>query len=53
MMDKKSILLAEDDENLGTLLENYLKVKGFEVTLYSDGKKAMEGFSTGHFRSAL
>ena len=48
-MDKKSILLAEDDENLGTLLENYLKVKGFEVTLYGDGKKALEGFSTGHF----
>jgi DNA-binding response OmpR family regulator len=48
-MDKKSILLAEDDENLGTLLENYLRVKGFEVSLYGDGKKALEGFSTGHF----
>ena len=38
------ILLAEDDENLGEMLKNYLMVKSFETDLYEDGEKALDGF---------
>src|SRR6056297_391166 len=45
-MDDKSIkiLLAEDDENLGTLLKEYLIAKGFKTDLYINGELALEGF---------
>jgi DNA-binding response OmpR family regulator len=39
------ILLAEDDDNLGLLLQTYLKSKGFEVDLVRDGKSAFERFN--------
>jgi two-component system OmpR family response regulator len=39
------ILLAEDDDNLGLLLQTYLKSKGFEVDLVRDGKNAFERFN--------
>ncbi|MFV0484261.1 MAG: response regulator transcription factor [Bacteroidales bacterium] len=43
---KKSIklLLAEDDENLGAVLKEYLTTKGFETDLFSDGEAAYEAF---------
>ena len=34
------ILLAEDEENLGMLLKEYLQAKSFSVDLYTDGEKA-------------
>ena len=43
------ILLAEDDENLGELLKNYLNAKSFETDLYEDGEKAFEGFSSNRY----
>lgn len=49
MSKPKRILLAEDDDNLGLLLQTFLKSKGFEVDLSRDGKKAYEQFNTGHF----
>ncbi len=36
------IMLVEDDNSLGYLLTEYLKLKGFEVFWASQGKKAME-----------
>ena len=39
------ILLSEDDDNLGLLLQTYLKSKGFEVDLVRDGKTAFERFN--------
>lgn len=45
----KKILLAEDDINLGTLLKNYLKVKNFDATLFTDGNSALKGFRSGSF----
>ena len=33
MDDKLKILLCEDDENLGTLLSEYLQAKGFQADL--------------------
>ncbi|MFH2096794.1 MAG: response regulator transcription factor, partial [Bacteroidota bacterium] len=44
MMDKTRILLAEDDQNLGNLLREYLNVKGYEADLFPDGEKAYAAF---------
>ncbi|BBE17383.1 transcriptional regulatory protein rprY [Aquipluma nitroreducens] len=45
-MEKKvKLLLAEDDENLGLLLKEYLIAKGYETDLYSDGELAYKGFT--------
>jgi DNA-binding response OmpR family regulator len=41
---KAKVLLAEDDENLGILLKEYLKVKDYDTDLYSDGDTAFRGF---------
>lgn len=43
-MQKKNILLAEDDNNLGNLLRNYLKAKKYETFLCVDGKEALDEF---------
>jgi len=44
-MDKKHLLLAEDDELLASLLEYRLKLAGFEVVLAKDGKEVKEYLS--------
>jgi two-component system OmpR family response regulator len=45
-MEKKvKLLLAEDDENLGMLLKEYLIAKGYETDLYPDGEAAYKGFT--------
>lgn len=41
---KTRILLAEDDENLGSLLKEYLKAKGFETSLFANGELAFRDF---------
>lgn len=49
-MEKKlAILLAEDDVNLGQLLTTFLKSKGFQVTLATDGQIALDTFNSGPF----
>lgn len=46
----KKILLAEDDPNLGMLLQDYLQLKGkFEVVLCQDGEEALKSFGKEHF----
>lgn len=51
MSNKIKILLAEDDENLGKLLETFLKAKSYDVDLARNGKIALEKFNqnTYHF----
>ncbi|MBK5202474.1 MAG: response regulator transcription factor [Prolixibacteraceae bacterium] len=44
METKAKLLLAEDDENLGPLLKEYLIAKGYDTDLYSNGELAYEGF---------
>jgi len=39
------ILLAEDDENLGMLLREYLIAKGYDTDLLPDGEAAYEAFT--------
>ena len=48
-MKRKKILLAEDDNNLGLLLCNYLIVKGHDAILCTNGKIALERFQKEHF----
>ncbi|MHA8092413.1 response regulator transcription factor [Aquirufa regiilacus] len=49
MATNPSILLAEDDPNLGLLLAEFLKKKGYEVAWAHDGDKALDLFVKGHF----
>ncbi len=44
-----NILLAEDDINLGQLLQTFLKNKGFKVSLAQNGKIAFEKFNQGKY----
>ncbi|MCM1041599.1 MAG: response regulator transcription factor [Bacteroides sp.] len=44
-----SILLAEDDPNLGTFLRTYLTNKGYKTHLCRDGKSAYDAFLRGGF----
>jgi two-component system OmpR family response regulator len=41
-MEKYKLLLAEDDENLGKLLNTFLEAKGYKTELVDTGKKAVE-----------
>lgn len=43
------MLLAEDDENLGFLLKEYLQAKEYDVDLYKDGEKAYRGFQNNYY----
>ena len=52
-MEKIKILLAEDDENLGSLLKEYLNAKGYETELFSNGNKAYRGFIKKYFDICL
>lgn len=45
MNEKKiKILLAEDDENLGSLLREYMNAKNFDADLCPDGEEALKSF---------
>ena len=50
-MEKETvkILLAEDDENLGSLLREYLNAKNYHTQLYPDGEKALDAFRNEAF----
>ncbi len=49
MTSNISILLAEDDENLGLLLRNYLSAKNLDTTLVVNGLLALEAFTIKSF----
>ena len=44
MGEKLSILLCEDDENLGMLLREYLNAKGYAAELCPDGEEGYKAF---------
>lgn len=48
-MSKASILLVEDDPNLGQILKEYLDIKGYETTLSRDGEAGLKTFKNGRF----
>jgi len=43
------IILSEDDENLGSLLREYLIAKGYDTDLYPDGEAALKGFQKNQY----
>jgi DNA-binding response OmpR family regulator len=47
--EKTKILLAEDDENLGSLLKEYLQAKSYEAHWLSDGEKAYKSFEKNRY----
>lgn len=49
MEDKVKILLAEDDENLGMLLREYLMAKGYNTDLVPDGVAGYEAFNKAKY----
>ncbi len=52
-MKVKKILLAEDDNNLGSLLRNYLIAKKYDATLSLNGKEALESFQKDTFNICI
>jgi DNA-binding response OmpR family regulator len=48
-MTKKKILLVEDDNNLGNLLQDSLELKNYEVTLKRNGEEGLTEFKAGKF----
>lgn len=43
-MPKSNILLVEDDENLGSVIRDYLQICGYEIALYMDGEAGWAAF---------
>jgi DNA-binding response OmpR family regulator len=52
-MSTIKILLAEDDENLGNLLKNYLAAKNYNATLCVNGSLAYDAFIAGSFQLCI
>jgi two-component system OmpR family response regulator len=48
-MYKLKILLTEDDENLGSLLKEYLNAKSFDTDWFLNGEKAYKSFIKNHY----
>ncbi|NBW35389.1 MAG: DNA-binding response regulator [Cytophagia bacterium] len=52
-MKQHKILLVEDDANLGFVIKDNLSLKGYEVTLCSDGRQAMDNFKASLYQLCL
>jgi two-component system, OmpR family, response regulator len=52
-MKKVTILLAEDDHNLGSLLKNYLTLREYDTILVTDGAHALKIFKKDKFTICL
>jgi DNA-binding response OmpR family regulator len=47
------VLLAEDDKNLGTLLQEYLIAKKYDAELFADGEQALQAYSKGEYQLCI
>jgi DNA-binding response OmpR family regulator len=52
-MNNIKILLAEDDSNLGSLLQNYLNAKKYDTMLCINGNQALEAFAKTSFNLCI
>lgn len=50
---KKTILIADDDENLRRVLEFQLQEAGYEVVVAGDGEEALDRFTTNDIDSVI
>jgi len=48
-MPEKQILIVEDDENLGQILQEYLELKGFITELKRDGVEGLKAFKANQY----
>ncbi len=46
---KTKILIAEDDENLGMLLKEYLNAKNYDADLFPNGERALKSFERNNY----
>ncbi len=53
MENKKNILLVEDDDSLGYLLSEYLKLKGFDIAWVKNGSLALKELEKKKFDLAV
>ena len=51
--EKIRILLAEDDENLGSLLREYLQAKSYDTHWLTDGEKACKSFQKNKYEICI
>lgn len=47
--NRASILLVEDDSNLGFVIQDNLRLKKYNVSLYTDGQNALKSFLNNQF----
>jgi len=52
-MEKIKVLVAEDDPNLGTILTEYLELKGYEAELAKNGELGLDLFMKGGFKFCI
>lgn len=52
-MEKKRILLVEDDPSLGYVIQDNLTLKGYEVTLCTDGQSGEQAFFQKSFHLCI
>jgi DNA-binding response OmpR family regulator len=52
-MEKTKVLVAEDDPNLGTILTEYLELKGYEAVLAKNGEVGLDLFVKGEFQFCI
>jgi DNA-binding response OmpR family regulator len=50
---KAKVLIAEDDQNLGHLLKEYMTVKGYDTDLFANGEIALKGFKNNKYDICL
>lgn len=48
-MNRKKLLIVEDNPNLGQILKEYLQLKGFDTILCTDGKIGLETYKKEDF----
>ena len=48
-LDHARLLLVEDDANLGAVLSEFLQLKGYDVTLCTDGEQGESAFVSSRF----
>jgi two-component system, OmpR family, response regulator len=52
-MNKQSILLLEDDKNLGFILKEHLELNGFDATLCTNGIDGLSSYQKGGYALCL
>jgi DNA-binding response OmpR family regulator len=52
-MSFNKILLVEDDENLGQILQEYLQMKQYEVSLCRNGEEGLKQFKTNTYHLVI